>query len=47
MRPVNRRTPALILLVEDDRGDRELVWGWLWQGTRSEASKSIFHAFIR
>ena len=45
MRTANRRNPAIILLVEDDRGDLELIRGWLWQGARSEMSKNILYAF--
>jgi len=47
MRTVNRRTPApLIILVEDDRGDLELVQGWPLQGAGSEIGKNIMHTFM-
>ena len=47
MRTVKGKTPAIILLVEDDRGDLERIRGWLWQGARSEMSKNIMHVFTR
>ena len=45
MRTANRRNPAIILVVEDDRGDPKLIRGRLWQGARFEMSKNIMPAF--
>jgi hypothetical protein len=49
MRTANRRNPAIILLVEGDRGDSELIRGWLLQGgqiRKEQEHYSCFHLVI-